>query len=148
MPWPTGIRPAASTPSAGRTWESSSPPAPPSSPPSTGNTSRRRRRGGGPHGARGGLQIVRVRQEGLSGADREILEQNLNRAREGRAHIAVLEGKDPVAAILRFAAAHGIPQIFVGHSQQTGWRRRFRANLVERLILGADGIHVRIFPRE
>jgi two-component system sensor histidine kinase KdpD len=96
----------------------------------------------------GDLHVVHVRQEGLSAADREILDQNLSRAREARAHIEILDDKDPVAAILNFAAKQGITQIFVGHSQQTGWRTRFRANLVERLIRGADGIDVRVFPRE
>jgi K+-sensing histidine kinase KdpD len=96
----------------------------------------------------GDLHVVHVRQEGLSAADQEILDQNLSRAREARAHIEILDGKDPVAAILHFAAKHGITQIFMGHSQQTGWRSRFRANLVERLIRGADGIDVRVFPRE
>ena len=96
----------------------------------------------------GDLYVVHVRQAGLSPEDQKILDLNLSRAREARAHLEILDGKDPVAAILHFAAKHLITQIFVGHSQQGGWTSRFRANLVERLILGADGIDVRVFPRE
>ena len=96
----------------------------------------------------GDLHVVYVQQDGLGPEDERILEQNLCRAREARAHVEVLGGGDPVARILHFAAQHGITQIFVGHSQQTGWRTRFQANLVERLIRGADGIDVRVFPRE
>jgi K+-sensing histidine kinase KdpD len=75
------------------------------------------------------------------------LEQNLEAARQAQAHVEILHGEDPVAAILRFAEKQGITQIFVGHSQRTGWLQSLRPNPVERLILEADGIDVRIFPQ-
>jgi len=96
----------------------------------------------------GDLHVVHVRQAGLSPADAQVLEQNLRTAREARAHVEVLEGRDRVRAILDYAARHGITQIFVGHSSDRGWKSQWRANLVERLILDAHGIDVRIFPRE
>ncbi len=96
----------------------------------------------------GDLYAVHVRQMGLSPADQQVLEQNLGAAREAGARVEILEGKDPTRAILEFAARHGITQIFVGHSLETGWQARFKANMVERLILEADGIDVRVFPRE
>jgi two-component system sensor histidine kinase KdpD len=96
----------------------------------------------------GDLYAVHVRQMGLSPADQQALEQNLGAAREAGARVEILEGKDPTRAILEFAARHGITQIFTGHSLETGWQARFKANMVERLILEADGIDVRVFPRE
>ena len=96
----------------------------------------------------GEFYAVHVRQAGLSPSDQRVLEQNLRAAREARARVEILEGEDPIRAILDFAARHGITQIFVGHSQEPGWRTRFKANVVERLILEAEGIDVRVFPRE
>jgi two-component system sensor histidine kinase KdpD len=96
----------------------------------------------------GEFHVVHVRQEGLSPQDQRVLEENLRAAREARARVEILEGKDPIRAILEFAARHGITQIFVGHSQDLGWRTRARGNFVERLILEAEGIDVRVFPRE
>lgn len=94
----------------------------------------------------GDLYVAYVEQDDLTPDDRETLRQNLEAAREAKAHVEILHGEDPVGAILRFAETHGITQIFVGHSQRTGWLERLRPNPVERLILEADGIDVRIFP--
>jgi two-component system sensor histidine kinase KdpD len=96
----------------------------------------------------GDLHVVYVQQNQSNPADERILDQNLTCAREAKAQVEILQGADPIAAILQFAAKQGITQIFVGHSQQTGWFSRLRPNPVERLILGADGIDVRIFPQE
>ncbi|MEX2262741.1 MAG: universal stress protein [Bryobacteraceae bacterium] len=96
----------------------------------------------------GELHVVYVEQDELSPDDRRTLARNLLYAREARAHVQVVHGDDPVGAILRFAGQHGITQIFVGHSQRTGWLDRLRPNPVERLILDAEGIDVRVFPQE
>jgi two-component system sensor histidine kinase KdpD len=96
----------------------------------------------------GDLHVVYVQQDQLSPADRHMLEENLACAREANAHVEILEGEDPTASILEFAARQGITQIFVGHSLQTGWMSRWRINPVERFILEADGIDVRIFPHQ
>jgi two-component system, OmpR family, sensor histidine kinase KdpD len=96
----------------------------------------------------GEFYAVHVRQTGLSPADQTVLEENLRAAREARARVEILEGADPIRTILEFAVRHGITQIFVGHSPGSGWRARLKANLVERLILEAEGIDVRVFPRE
>ncbi len=95
----------------------------------------------------GDLYVVYVQQDGLSPSDQAVLDANLASARQARAHVEILEGEDPVESILRFAAKNGITQIFLGHSQQSGWTNRWKANPVERLILEADGIDVRIFPQ-
>jgi len=95
----------------------------------------------------GELFVVHSRQLGLSAGDAAVLEQNLALAREVGARVEILEGLDPVRAILDFARQHGITQIFVGHTQERGLRSRLRLSLVERLILQAEGIDVRVFPR-
>ena len=98
----------------------------------------------------GDLYVVYVQQSDLSPRDQAVLDQNLACAKEARAHVEVLQGEDAVEAILHFASEHRITQIFVGHSQQTGpgkgWLSRWRVNPVERFIMEAEGIDVRIFP--
>ena len=96
----------------------------------------------------GDLHVVYVQQEGLSSADQNMIEQNLAAANAANAHVELLQGEDPVEAILRYAYRNGITQIFVGHSQQDsrGWLSRWKVNPVERLIMESEGIDVRIFP--
>jgi two-component system, OmpR family, sensor histidine kinase KdpD len=94
----------------------------------------------------GELYVVYVNQPHLSAQDREALEKSLQSAREMGAKVEVLEGEDPVHAILQFAREHGITQIFVGHSKRSSLWDRLRGNPVERLILESEGIDVRIFP--
>jgi two-component system, OmpR family, sensor histidine kinase KdpD len=96
----------------------------------------------------GDLHVVYVQQDDLTPADQQILDGNLACARAANAHVEILHGEDPIAAIVEFAARQGITQIFVGHSQRTGWVSRWKPNPVERLILEADGIDVRIFPHD
>jgi two-component system, OmpR family, sensor histidine kinase KdpD len=96
----------------------------------------------------GDLFAVYVQQNELDDADRRMLEQNLAAAREARAHVETLDAEDTIAAILKFAGENGITQIFVGHSQREGFMSRWRPNPVERLIMEADGIDVRVFPHD
>jgi two-component system sensor histidine kinase KdpD len=94
----------------------------------------------------GELFVAYVEQDDITPEDRETLEANLEEARKAQAQVEILHGEDPVAAILRFAEKEGATQIFVGHSQRWEWFRGLRPNPVERLILEADGIDIRIFP--
>lgn len=96
----------------------------------------------------GELFVVYVQQDELSAADRQILDRNLQLAREAKAQVEVLHGEDAIAAILRYALSQGITQLFVGHSNQSGWLDRWRLSAVERLILEADRMDVRIFPQQ
>ncbi len=96
----------------------------------------------------GDLYVLYVEQHALDPQDREAVDASLADARAARAHVETLHGEDPIGLILRFAADHGITQIFVGHSQQRGFLSRWKPNPVERLIMEADGIDVRIFPHE
>jgi two-component system sensor histidine kinase KdpD len=95
----------------------------------------------------GELFAAYVRQYDLSKEDKEALEKNLEIARELGATIKVLEGSDPVKALITFAREIGITQIFIGHSMRKGWWPRFRGNPVDRLIDLAEGIDVRVFPQ-
>jgi K+-sensing histidine kinase KdpD len=51
-----------------------------------------------------------------------------------------------VATILEYAREHGVTQLFVGHNLRRDWRARLRGSPLDRLIEGAEGIDVRVFP--
>ncbi len=93
-----------------------------------------------------GLYVAYVDQPDLAGPDRKALEDNLALARSLGAKVEALDGENTVQILLRFARAHGITQIFVGHSQRTSWWNRILGNPVERLIMESEGIDVRVFP--
>jgi two-component system sensor histidine kinase KdpD len=95
----------------------------------------------------GELFATYVRQTTLSPDDQAALDRNLAIARELGAAVHVLEGHDPVRALVTFAHEKGITQIFIGHSLRRGWWHRLRGNPVERLIGLAEGIDVRVFPQ-
>ena len=95
----------------------------------------------------GDLLVAYVRQADLSPEDQDALDRNLEIARDLNASIHVLEGHDPVKALIEFARQNGITQIFIGHSQRRGWWQQLRGNPVDRLIDLAEGIDVRVFPQ-
>ena len=88
-----------------------------------------------------------VNQEQISPFDRAALSEKLSIARAAGATIEILEGEDPVSAILDFARAHGITQLFIGHSQRSGIGPRLWGNPVERLIRRSRGMDIRVFPQ-
>ena len=95
----------------------------------------------------GEFYVVYVEQPALSKQDQLIVEHNLEYARKLGADVEIVSGTDAAQAILKFAMQRGITQIFVGHStaREDGWRR-FRNNLVDRLIRSAEGIDVVVYP--
>jgi len=95
----------------------------------------------------GALLVAYVEQADLRGADREKLAANLALARELGAEVHCLQGLDFVQTILDFAREQRITQLFLGHSgrPQRAW---FGRTPVDRLIDGADGFDVRLFPHE
>ena len=95
----------------------------------------------------GELIAAHVRQGQLDELARTALERNLEMARQAGAHIEILEGDDPIEAILEFARERGITQIFVGHGVDSKWWNRWTGGPVGRLIRGAQGIDVRVFPQ-
>jgi two-component system sensor histidine kinase KdpD len=94
----------------------------------------------------GTLLVCHVRQTGLSGRDQATIDANLELARELEAEVHVLEGRDPIAAIMRLAREQRVTQIFVGHSAPTRWKEMWTPSPVDRLIRAARDIDVRIFP--
>jgi two-component system sensor histidine kinase KdpD len=94
----------------------------------------------------GELFAIYVNQQNLTPHDRVANERNVKVARAERAQVDVLEGRDPVATILEYAREHGITQLFVGHNLRRDWRARLRGSPLDRLIEGAEGIDVRVFP--
>lgn len=92
------------------------------------------------------LLAVYVRQPGLDQASQKLVEAHLALAREFGAQVHVLDATDSVTAILEFAHAQAITQLFVGHSLRSAWRERFFGNPLDRLIDAADAMDVRIFP--
>jgi len=89
---------------------------------------------------------VYVKQPKISDADRESLDQGLEKARAEGLHVEVLEGEDPVTTILQYARSHGISQLFVGHSARKDLAARIFGSAVSRLVRAARGIDVRVFP--
>ena len=96
----------------------------------------------------GELHVLYVKQGELSAEDEERLRYNLREAEAAEAKVAVLDGEDAIETIIRYAGEHGITQIFAGHTQRKGRTFRFRSNPLERLILEAQGVDVRIFPHK
>jgi two-component system sensor histidine kinase KdpD len=94
----------------------------------------------------GELYVVYVRQPELSTADQHALDRNLQIARDAGAQIHVLEGEDPIEAIVDFAHSHGITQIFIGHSKRENWTSRWFGDPVDQLIRSARGIDIQVFP--
>jgi two-component system sensor histidine kinase KdpD len=93
----------------------------------------------------GQLLAVYVKQGELSREAEEALQNNLDYARKLGAEVHVLEGGDPITAIIDFAREQRITQVFIGHTQRPAWRF-WERNPVDRLIQAAEGMDVRLFP--
>ena len=93
------------------------------------------------------LIVAYVNQPNISPSDRAALEDKLQTARAAGACIEILEGEDPVSAILEFAKARRITQLFIGHSQRSGLGPRLWGNPVDKLIQRSRGMDVRVFPQ-
>ena len=95
----------------------------------------------------GELIAAYVSQTQMSPRDQGALDEKLALARAAGARIEILDGEDPVDTILEFAGAHGVTQLFIGHSQRRGLRWRLWGNPVEKLIRRSRGMDVRVFPQ-
>jgi two-component system sensor histidine kinase KdpD len=95
----------------------------------------------------GELIAAYVRQGQMSARDQAALDEKLELARAAGARIAILEGEDPVQAILDFATNGGVTQLFIGHSQRRGLWSRIGGNPVDKLLRGSHGMDVRVFPQ-
>jgi len=94
----------------------------------------------------GELIVAYVNEPELSPLDRAVLDQKLALAQTAGAHIEILNGHDPIDPILDFARAHGITQLFIGHSQRPRLWLGAWGNSVDKLIQKSQGMDVRIFP--
>lgn len=94
----------------------------------------------------GELFAVYVNQPNVTPEDRSALDRNVMLARAQEARIDILDGKDPIKAILDYATLHGVTQLFVGHNLRQTWRTRLTGSLLDRLIDEAEGMDVRVFP--
>jgi two-component system sensor histidine kinase KdpD len=94
----------------------------------------------------GELIAAYVNQPEISPSGRAALEERLDIARAAGARVEILDGENPVDAILEFAKANGITQLFIGHSQRSGLWPRIWGNPVDKLIRGTQGMDVRVFP--
>lgn len=95
----------------------------------------------------GELIVAYVNQPQISAADQATLDQKLAMARDAGARIEILDGEDPIDAILEFARSRGITQLFIGHSQRTGLWPRLWGSPVDKLIRLSRGMDVRVFPQ-
>ena len=93
----------------------------------------------------GQLLAVWVKQEGLTREADEIVQSNLDYARKLGAEVHILEGRDAMDEIIRFAHEQRVTQVYIGHSRQPPWKF-WAENPVDRLIQAAEGMDVRIFP--
>ena len=89
---------------------------------------------------------VYVRQQSLSTLDQRQPEEALEKAKGNGLQAEVLDGEDPVTSIVQYARAHGVTQIFVGHSAKRDLGTRMFGSAVSRLVREARGIDVRVFP--
>jgi two-component system, OmpR family, sensor histidine kinase KdpD len=94
----------------------------------------------------GELFAIYVNQPNLTPEDRSALARNVILARAQQAQIDILEGKDAVRAIVDYARAQGITQLFLGHNLRRDWRARLTGSPLDRLIDEAEGMDVRVFP--
>ena len=95
----------------------------------------------------GELIVAYVNQPDISPKDRAALEDRLQLAHAVGARVEILDGEDPIEAILSFAHSRGITQLFIGHSQRSGIGPRLLGNPVDKLITRARGMDLRIFPQ-
>jgi two-component system sensor histidine kinase KdpD len=94
----------------------------------------------------GALLAAYVEQPDLRPPDRDLLDKHLALAREMGAEVHCLQGADFVNAILGFAQEQRITQLFLGHTARgRAWLSR---SPIDRLIDGAEGFDVRLFPHE
>jgi two-component system sensor histidine kinase KdpD len=94
----------------------------------------------------GELFAVYVNQPNLTAEDRSALARNVMLARAQHAEVSILDGHDPISAILEFARQRNVTQLYVGHNLRRTWQARVTGSLLDRLIRLADGLDVRVFP--
>jgi two-component system, OmpR family, sensor histidine kinase KdpD len=95
----------------------------------------------------GELIAAYVNQPQISAADQAILDRKLSIAQAAGAKVEILDGDDPIEALVEFARARGVTQLFIGHSQRTGVWPLLWGSPVDKLIRLTHGIDIRVFPQ-
>ncbi len=95
----------------------------------------------------GELIAAYVNQPQISAADQATLDSKLAAARAAGARVEILDGDDPIEALVDFARSRGVTQLFIGHSQRTGVWPRLWGSPVDKLIRLTRGMDVRVFPQ-
>jgi two-component system sensor histidine kinase KdpD len=80
----------------------------------------------------------------LSAEDREAVERHLGFARNLRIHTEIVEGLDLAAAVVQFAHAHGVTQVFMGRSVSKNWQQRLHGTTLQRVVRLARDIEITI----
>jgi two-component system sensor histidine kinase KdpD len=96
----------------------------------------------------GEMIVVNVDQPEISSVERAAVDEKLSWARAAGVRVEILHGRSPVDAILDFARARGITQVFVGHSRTSRTWSRLFGNSLDSLVRHSRGMDVRIFPNE
>lgn len=95
----------------------------------------------------GELFVVYLSLPDLSPKEKAVLDANIAYARDAAAQVEGLDAEDHVDAIIRFARAHGVTQIFIKRKARVGLWDRILGSSMDRLIQVAEGIDVRVFPQ-
>lgn len=95
----------------------------------------------------GELIVAYVHQPQISEEDKAALDEKLTMARTAGARVEILDGEDPMEAILDFARSRGVTQLFIGHSQRSGLWPLIWGSPVDKLIRLSRGMDVRVFPQ-
>jgi two-component system, OmpR family, sensor histidine kinase KdpD len=91
------------------------------------------------------MTAVYVKQRDLSAEDETALRDRLAFAGNMGSRTEILDGEDAVDTLIDYAQAHGITQLFVGHSQRQ--KSLLRHDPVDTLIRRSQGMDIRIFPQ-
>jgi two-component system sensor histidine kinase KdpD len=94
----------------------------------------------------GELIVAYVNRPEWSPEQRAKVMAGLHLAEENGAEVVELDGEDAVDTVLRLARQRGITQIYVGQRGRESWWERIFGTDVDRLIRGAEGFDLRVFP--
>jgi two-component system sensor histidine kinase KdpD len=82
--------------------------------------------------------------ESLPGDERERLNKHLDFARNLHIDTRVLEGEDVAAALVEFARANKVTQIFIARPPRTPWTAAFSRSLVQRIVRLATDMRITV----
>jgi two-component system sensor histidine kinase KdpD len=94
----------------------------------------------------GQLFALHVQDREPNREEKEQIEEHLDFARRSGAEVHVVKSADVVGAIIDFARANRITQIFIGHPRKKKWLP-WGEQHIDRLIRETEGMDVRIYPQ-